>query len=130
MGKTKRGKGTKWRLVVEGQGTSLGAYLDPVSPSEATLLEKTLATVPVGCAHRGGRPRKRPERLMPDRGYDSNEPRRQLAKRGIEATIPARESNRRARHQNGRKLRRYEHRWIVERTIAWLGSFRGFVVSY
>ena len=31
---------------------------------------------------------------------------------------------------NGRKLRRFRHRWIVERTSAWLGHFRRLVVRY
>ena len=32
--------------------------------------------------------------------------------------------------QDGRVLRRYEKRWIVERSIAWLGNFRRLVVRY
>jgi transposase len=28
------------------------------------------------------------------------------------------------------KLRRYRHRWIVERTFVWLGHFRRLVVCY
>ena len=28
------------------------------------------------------------------------------------------------KRQDGQKLRRYWHRWIVERTIAWLHNFR------
>lgn len=130
VGKTKRGKGTKWLVLVDGQGTPLGAYLDSASPSEVKLLEKALATVAVGHAHRPGRPRQRPDRLVLDRGYDSNDLRRRLAKRGIEPIIPARANNRRATHQDGRKLRRYKHRWIVERTFAWLGNFRRLVVRY
>ena len=49
---------------------------------------------------------------------------------GIEPIIPARRNHRRATHQDGRKLRRYRHRWIVERTFAWLGHFRRLVVRY
>ena len=30
--------------------------------------------------------------------------------------------------QDGRALRRYQRRWIVERTNAWLGNFRRLVV--
>jgi hypothetical protein len=32
--------------------------------------------------------------------------------------------------QDGRALRRYQRRWIVERTNAWLGNFRRLVVRY
>lgn len=93
-------------------------------------MEKTLATVAVPRARHPGRPRKRPERLIADRGYDSNPLRAALARRGIEPIIPARRNNSQATHQDGRKLRRYRRRWIVERTFAWVGHFRRLVVRY
>jgi transposase len=130
VGKTKRGKGTKWMVLVDGAGTPLGAYLDAASPAEVTLLEATLDTVAVGRSGKPGRPRKRPERLIADRGYDSNPLRARLARRGIAPIIPARRNHKNATHQDGRKLRRYRHRWIVERTFAWLGHFRRLVVRY
>jgi len=130
VGPTKRGKGTKWMVLVDGAGTPLGAYLDAARPAEVKLLEKTLATVAVGRTGRPGRPRQNPQRLIADRGYDSNRLRAALARRGIEPIIPARGNNRHATHQDGRKLRRYRHRWIVERTFAWIGHFRRLVVRY
>ena len=84
------------------------------------LLEHTLRTVVGG----------QPQRLIADRGYDSNAVRQMLAERGIEPIIPARSNNTHATHQDRRKLRRYRHRWIVERTIGWLGHFRRLVVRY
>ena len=104
--------------------------LDAASPAEVTLLEKTLDTVAVGRPGKPGRPRKRPKRLIADRGYDSNRLRARLARRGIEPIIPARANHKRATHQDGRKLRRYRRRWIVERTFAWLGHVRRLVVRY
>jgi transposase len=88
------------------------------------LLERTLDTMAVGRWGGPGRPRKRPERLIADRGYDCNPLREALKRRGIEPIIPARRNNPRASDQDGRKLRRYRRRWIVERTFAWLGSSR------
>jgi transposase len=129
-GKTKRGKGTKWMVLVDGTGTPLGAYLEAASPAEVALLERMLDTVAGGRPGKPGRPRKRPERLIADRGYDSNPLRARLARRGIEPIIPARRNHKRATHQDGRKLRRYRRRWIVERTVAWLGHFRRLVVRY
>ena len=117
-------------VLVDGAGTPLGAYLAAASPAEVTLLEKTLDTVAVGRSGKPGRPRKHPERLVADRGYDSNKLRAALVRRGIEPIIPARRNNHQATHQDGRKLRRYRHRWIVERTFAWLGHFRRLVVRY
>ena len=130
VGPTKRGKGTKWMVLVDGAGTPLGAYLDAASPAEVRLLEATLDTVAVTRPHRPGRPRKRLDRLIADRAYDSNAVRALLVRRGIEPIIPARITNQRATHQDGRKLRRYRRRWIVERTIGWLGNFRRLTVRY
>ena len=58
-----------------------------------------------------------PERLIADRGYDSNAVRRFLKRRRIQPIIPARSNNTQATDQDGRCLRRYRRRWIVERTI-------------
>jgi transposase len=104
--------------------------LEAASPTEVTLLEKTLDTIVVGHAGKPARPGQRPERLVTDRGYDSNRLRAALVQRGIEPIIPARRNNPHATHQDGRKLRRYRHRWIIERTFAWLGHFRRLVVRY
>lgn len=124
-------------VLVDGAGTPLGAYLDSASPAEVRLLDATLDTIAVTRLHRPGRPRKRPERprkrperLIADRGYDSNAARALLVRRGIEPIIPARANNQRATPQDGRKLRRYRRRWIVERTIGWLGNFRRLTVRY
>ena len=130
VGKTKRGKGTKWMLLVDGAGTPLGAYLDSASPAEVRLLGKTLATVAVTRSHRPGRPRCYPDRLVADRAYDSNPLRRWLVARGIEPIIPAQSQHLNATHQDGRKMRRYRRRWIIERTFAWLGWFRRLLVRH
>lgn len=117
-------------VLVDGAGTPLGAYLEAASPAEVTLLEATLETVAIGRPGNPGRPRKRPARLIADRGYASNPLRARLAQRGIEPIIPARRNHKKATHQDGRKLRRYRRRWIVERTFAWMGHFRRLVVRY
>jgi len=48
------------------------------SPAEVKLVEKTLAAIRVRRRHRAGRPRQKPERMIMDRGYDSDGLRRQL----------------------------------------------------
>ena len=75
-------------------------------------------------------PRARPNRVIADRGYDSNAARAALAQRGIERIIPTRSNNHRATPQDGRCLRRYRCRWKVERTNAWLCNFRRVVARY
>src|SRR6266567_4954454 len=93
VGKTKRGKGTKWMVVVDGQGLPLGKHLCSASPHEARLAETTLATIRVGRRHRAGRPRQKPLRVIADKGYDSDALRRRLRRRGILLIAPHR-SNR------------------------------------
>src|SRR5918994_3272734 len=130
VGKTKRGKGTKLRVLVDGAGTPLGLHVAAASPAEVTLLEATLATVHVPRAHRAGRPRRRPDRLIAERGYDRPALRTALDTRGIQPLIPARSDTRRATPQDGRCVRRYRRRWMVERAKAWLYNFRRLVVRY
>jgi transposase len=69
----------------------------------------------------------RPKRLVADRGYDSRALWARLQRRGIDLVVPHRRGRRQG-WQDGRKLRRYRRRWIVERTIAWLLSFKRLVV--
>ena len=130
VGKTKRGKGTKWMVVVDGAGVPLGDHLHSAFPSQVRLAEVTLAHIRVGRRHRPGRPRQKPARVIADRGYDSDPLRKQLARRGIELIAPHRKNRRKPPTQDGRALRRYRRRWTVERTFAWLGNFRRLVVRY
>ena len=130
VGKTRRGKGTKWMVVVDGGGVPLGVRLYSASPSEVRLAEETLATIQVGRRHRSGRPRQKPARVIADKGYDSDALRGRLRHRGIVLIAPYRSNRHRTPPQDGRVLRRYRKRWIVERSIAWLGNFRRLVVRY
>jgi transposase len=64
------------------------------------------------------------------RATADNAARHWLKRRGIQPIIPARRNNTQATDQGGRCLRRYRRRWIVERTIGWLGNFRRLTVRY
>ena len=114
-------------VLADGAGTPLGIHLEKASPSEVKLVEATLDSVKVKVDKRK---LGKPERLIGDRGYDSNTVRALLVKRGIEPIIPARSNNRVATHQDGRKMRRYKRRWIIERSNSWLQTFRRLVVRY
>ena len=115
-------------VLVDGQGLPLGVRLESATPHEVTLAEATLAEVSV--PRRQGRPRQKPERVIADTAYDSDPLRERLKKRGIELIAPYRENNRHRRYEDGRKLRRYRRRWIVERTNSWLGQFRRLLVRH
>jgi transposase len=69
VGLTKKGKGTKWLLVVDGGGLPLGFHLDGANRAKVRLAQQTLVTIRV--ARRFGRPKQRPEKLVVDRGYAS-----------------------------------------------------------
>jgi transposase len=68
--------------------------------------------------------------VIADRAYDSDPLRERLAKRGIDLIVPYRKNSKHRRHEDGRKLRRYKRRWIIERTNAWLGQFRRLLVRH
>jgi transposase len=68
--------------------------------------------------------------VIADKGYDSDALRERLRRRGIVLIAPHRSNRHRTPPQDGRVLRRYKKRWIVERSIAWLGNFRRLVVRY
>jgi len=120
--KPKRGKGTKWMVVVDGRGLPLGTTFTSASPAEVKLAETTLATIRVGRRHHAGRPRQKPVRVIADKAYDSDPLRKRLRQRGIELIVPHRCNRKKPATQDGRALRRYRRRWIVERTNAWLGT--------
>ncbi len=69
-----------------------------------------------------GRPRKRPKKLHADKGYDFPRCRKALRRRGIKARIARRGIN------SSERLGR--HRWVVERTLAWLSRYRRLSVRY
>lgn len=131
MGKTKCGKGTKRVLVTEGGGLPLGVLMATASRNMVKLVEPALATVHVRRAGRG-RPRQKPEGLLADREMDADPLRERLAARGIQPIIPHRDNRVKPAWvgQDGRTLRRYRRRWVIERTFGWLGHFRRLLVRH
>ncbi len=68
--------------------------------------------------------------VIADRASDSDPLREQLAGEGFTLVAPHRKNRRRPRTADGRRLRRYKRRWIVERTFAWLHSYRRVVTRF
>jgi hypothetical protein len=64
-----------------------------------------------------------------DRGYDSDGLRKQLRRQGIEPIVPHRKGRRKPPMPDGRALRRYKRRWIIERTFTWRGNFRRLICA-
>ena len=68
-------------------------------------------------------------RLIGDKAYDSNILDAALRKRGIDMIAPN-HVTRKLQNQDGRKLRRYKRRWLIERVFAWLMRSRRLVTRY
>jgi transposase len=115
-GLTRKGKGTKWMLVVDGNGLPLGLHLDSASRAEVRLAQQTLDTIRVARPH--GRPKQRPEKLVADRGYDSSAFRQALRRRGIRMCIPPKRRPARWKAKRGRpvvaRMHDYRQRYTVE----------------
>jgi transposase len=109
-------------VLVDGAGVPLGVHLSSANLAECQLAEATLAQVAKPQRHKL-------RRIIADRGYDSRPLHDRMARQGIELLAPHL-STRTNRFQDGRKLRRYRRRWIIERTNAWLFNFRRLVVRY
>jgi transposase len=69
-----------------------------------------------------GRPRKRPDKLHADKAYDTPRCRSALRRRGIKVRI--------ARKGVESSTRLGRHRWVVERTLSWLGKDRRLTIRY
>jgi transposase len=69
-----------------------------------------------------GRPRKRPDKLHGDKGYDYRTCRKALARRRIKARI--------ARKGIESSTRLGRHRYVIERCLEWVSRFRRLVRRY
>jgi IS5 family transposase len=69
-----------------------------------------------------GQRRRRPAKLHADKGYDYPRCRAALRRRHIRVRI--------ARKGIDSRERLGRHRWVVERTLAWLNRFRRLTVRY
>jgi len=132
VGLTRKCKGTKWMLAVDGNGLPLGFHLDSASRAEVRLAQQTLDTIKV--ARSLGRPKQRPEKLVADRGYDSSAFRSALRRRGIRMCIPPKRRPATWRAKRGRPVvarkEDYRLRFTVERSFAWLGNFRRLLIRW
>lgn len=119
---TDRGKpGTKRHVVVDRQGIPLAIRISAANRHDSLMLEVILDSIEPIRRPRG-RSRKRPEKLHADKGYDIPRCRKAVTKRGIKVRIA------RKGVESSEKLGR--HRWVVERTLAWLAKFRRLKVRY
>ena len=117
--------GVKVSAAVDTNGLPLAVKLATGNMADVDLATATLNRIRIG-------KKTRPEIVLADKGYDSTRLRRSLRKRGIKANIPERVYGHR------RKIGRPPNydpvlgksRYSVERTNAWMKSFRRIHFRY
>ena len=99
----------------------LVARVGPANRHDSTEFEAMLDAVPP-IRRPGGQRRKRPSKLHADKGYDYRRCRDACRRRHIAPRI--------ARVGVEPKGRLGRHRWVIERTIAWLKRYRRLAVRH
>jgi transposase len=121
IGPTRRGKGVKIMAIVDRHGLPLSVSTYAANHHEVTLVQLSFDFYMIEA---------KPENLIGDRAYDSDPLDEQLREEGIEMIAPHKSNRKKRKTQDGRRLRRYERRWIVERFFAWLQWQRRLVVRW
>lgn len=121
IGKTKRGKGVKIMGIVDRHGLPLSVSTHAANHHEVTLVQLSFDFYMIEA---------KPEKLIGDRAYDSDKLDEDLRKDGIEMISPHRSNRKKRKTQDGRPLRRYERRWLVERFFAWIQWQRRLLVRW
>ena len=119
---TDRGRpGTKRHLITDRRGIPLGFILTGANVNDSVPFEPMLDAVPPVTGKRG-RPRRRPDKVHADKAYDHRRCRAACRRRNIMPRIARRGVD------NSQRLGR--HRWVIERTFAWINSFKRLSVRY
>jgi len=120
IGPTKRGKGVKITAIVDRHGLPLAVSTHAANHHEVTLVQLSFDFYMIEA---------KPENLIGDRAYDSDKLYEELRQDGIEMIAPHRTNRVKPRTQDGRRLRRYQRRW-VERFFAWIQWQRRLLVRW
>jgi transposase len=107
--------------VVERRGIPLASLLTGANRHDSVVFADVLDAVPPIKTPAGQR-RRRPDKLHADKAYDIPRCRMALHRRHIRVRI--------ARKGIDSSQRLGRHRWVVERTLAWLNRFRRLTVRY
>ncbi|PRY31705.1 DDE family transposase [Umezawaea tangerina] len=114
-----RGKsGSKIHVLTDRQGIPLSVGVSGANTHDSQALKPLVMAIPAIRSRRGRR-RRRPDKLHADKAYDSRELRGWVRDRGIGVRI--------ARKGIESSDRLGRHRWVIERTIAWVFNYRRLV---
>lgn len=125
LGRSQGGFSTKVHLRAEGSGKPMTFVLTPGQFHEAPIFEQLMEQGVVKRAN--GQIRRRPKRIIADKGYTGKKIRQYLRQRAIRVTIPTRKNERRSSRFD-RAL--YRERNRVERLINRLKQFRRVATRY
>jgi transposase len=114
----------KIEVVVEATGIPLGMATDAAHVPETVLAGVALVDIPAEIPVPFGVP------VIADRAYDSDPLREELAEDGFILVAPHRKNRVKPKTNDGRRLRRYKRRFIVERTFAWMHSYHRVVTRF
>jgi len=134
IGRSRGGLTSKVHLVCDGRGRPLSWVITGANINDTTMMTATLEQIRVPRAV--GRPRRRPDRVLADKGYPSKKNRAWLRERKIAATIPERDDQiAHRRRKPGRPIdfgeaqqERYKGRNVVERCFNKLKQWRGIAM--
>jgi hypothetical protein len=96
-------EGVKIMAIVDRQGLPLSVSTYAANHHEVTLVQLSFDFYMIEA---------KPENLIGDRAYDSGPHDEQLREQGIEMIAPHKSNRKKRKIQEGRRLRRYERRWI------------------
>jgi transposase len=107
--------------LADSAGLALAVSIADGSRHDVTLVDQTLDEAVT---------EHLPQKLIADKAFDSYELAERLREqRNVELIAPRNPTHRR-RKQDGRALRRYKRRWLVERLFAWLKRFRRIALRW
>lgn len=101
-------------MITDAGGVPLAAILTGANRHDVTQLMPLVKAIPP-VRGKPGRPRRKPDAVQGDRGYDSEPHRKRLRARRIRPILAKRGTP----HGSGLGT----HRWVVERTLSWLHQF-------
>jgi transposase len=107
--------------VTARRGIPLVAAITGAERPDESVFEALVEAIPA-IRQPNRRRRRRPRKLHADKGYDVRRRRRYLRRRKIQCRIA------RKRVESKQQLGR--HRWVVERTLAWLHRYKRLLVRY
>jgi transposase len=137
IGRSRGGLSTKIHIAVDGRGRLLSVLLTPGQAGDNPQLLRLLDAISVN-EPGPGRPRKRPDMLLADKGYAHPSTRKALHRRGIRHTIPERRDQVARRAAKGSSGGRppdfdkvlYKQRNVVERCFNRLKQWRDLATRY